>query len=146
MRRGWSPIRWYINIQSCCCPFSSPLEGSRLLLTSLLTARCYPTGSKSPSSEELRTSTSSIRVNPDTLLHPYGVPKKRALLFIITFCRGSTEYKSRTKNSGTGMKGGCFCQPHPAPMQTEGTWLIAVLQQEGWPVAKHMAMGLSLSC
>lgn len=72
-----SMVRQYSEL---LLPFSASLEGSLLLLTFLLTVRCYPVVNKSPSSPEVRTSMCSIS-RPNALSHSNRVPQRR-LLFL----------------------------------------------------------------
>lgn len=78
--RGGVPDSMARQYSELLLPFSASLEGSLLLLTFLLTVRCYPVVNKSPSSPEVRTSMCSIS-RPNALSHSNRVPQRR-LLFL----------------------------------------------------------------
>lgn len=117
------------------------LEGSLLALTFFLTVRRYPAVNK------ITILLGSEKIN--AFYHSVPI----AYIFPTRCHKGHCYFSARLNairnsncncNSVKG-KGGGLPTP-PAPMQTYGTWLIGVLQREGWPAAKHIAKGLSSSC
>lgn len=136
----WSLVRWAVNIQSCCCPFTI----SRRHLTG---ADILPDCSLLPSGKQITALLGSEKIN----VFYQSVPI--ASIFPTWCLKGHYYFSARLNaiqisncncNSVKGIGGGLLTTP--APMQTYGTWLIAVLQREGWLAAKHIAKGLSSSC
>lgn len=139
---GWSLVRWAVNIQSCCCSFTvswRQLTGADIL----------PDCALLPSGKQIAILLGSEKINAFYQSVPI------AYIFPTWCLKGHCYFSARLnviQNSVTvtvivrkGKRGGGLPTP-PAPMQTYGTWLIAVLQREGWPAAKHIAKGLSSSC